>query len=147
MNEHAKLWESALVEIELAVSAANFSTWFKGSFILKHEEGTVFLGVPNSFTRDWLYKKFHSVILRTLRKMNDQVRSLEYVITKEAEKKKAEERKKIQVTPTISMPLQDFYINKDDNLNPRYVFENFVVGPFNELAHAASKTVVKTPGL
>ncbi|MDP3962815.1 MAG: chromosomal replication initiator protein DnaA [bacterium] len=146
MNDHIKLWESAMVEIELAVSEANFSTWFKGSFILKQEEGTIYLGVPNSFTRDWLYKKFHSVILRTLRKMNDEIRSLEYVITKDAEKKKAEERRKVQAVPTISMPLQDFYVNKDDNLNPRYVFDNFIVGPFNELAHAASKTVVKTPG-
>ena len=44
------------------------------------------------------------------------------------------------------MPLQDFYINKDDNLNPRYTFENFIIGPFNELAHAASQTVIKNPG-
>ncbi len=146
MNDYSKLWENALVEIEHAVSEANFSTWFKGSFILKQEEGTVYLGVPNSFTRDWLYKKFHNVILRTLRNMSEQVRSLEYVITKDAEKKRLEEKRKIQVAPTTSMPLQDFYVNKDDNLNPRYVFQNFVVGPFNELAHAASKTVVKAPG-
>lgn len=146
MNDYTKLWESALVEIEQAVSGANFSTWFKGTFILRHDEGTIYLGVPNSFTRDWLYKKYHSAILRILRQMNEQVRSLEYVITKDAEKKKVEDKRKIQATPTISMPLQDFYINKDDNLNPRYTFESFVVGPYNELAHAASRTVVKTPG-
>ncbi len=146
MNDYTKLWEGALVEIESAVSEANFSTWFKGSFILKHEEGTIYLGVPNSFTRDWLYKKYHPVILRTLRKMNEQVRSLEYIITKDAEKKRVEEKRKMQVAPTISMPLQDYYVNADDNLNPRYVFDNFIVGPFNELAHAASRTVVKTPG-
>ncbi len=146
MNDYTKLWESALVEIETAVSEANFSTWFKGTFILKHDEGTIFLGVPNSFTRDWLYKKYHAVILRTLRKMNEAVRSLEYVITKDAEKKKVEDKRKAQAIPTISMPLQDFYVNKDDNLNPRYTFESFVVGPYNELAHAASRTVVKTPG-
>lgn len=147
MNDHTKLWEGALVEIGQAVSEANFSTWFKGSFILKQEEGTIYLGVPNSFTRDWLYKKFHPVILRTLRKMDEQVRSLEYIITKDAEGRKNDEsKKKTQPAPTISMPLQDYYVNTDDNLNPRYVFENFVVGPFNELAHAASRTVVKSPG-
>ncbi len=146
MNDLNKLWESALVEIELAVSQANFSTWFNGTCIIKHDEGIIYLGVPNPFTRDWLYKKFHNVILKTLRQMNEQVRALEYVILKEADKRKVEERKKIQATPTISMPLQDYYVNKDDNLNPRYVFDSFVVGPFNELAHAASKTVVKTPG-
>jgi chromosomal replication initiator protein len=47
----------------------------------------------------------------------------------------------------MPMPLQDFYINKDDNLNPRYTFDNFVVGPYNELAHAASQAVIKSPGL
>jgi chromosomal replication initiator protein len=47
----------------------------------------------------------------------------------------------------MSMPLQDFYINKEDNLNPRYTFDNFVIGPFNELAHAASQAVIKSPGL
>ncbi len=146
MNDLNKLWESALVEIELAVSRANFSTWFNGTYIIKQDEGTVFLGVPNPFIRDWLYKKFHGVILKTLRQMNEQVRALEYVILKDADKKKVEERKKIQATPTISMPLNDFYVNKDDNLNPRYIFDSFVVGPFNELAHAASRTVVKAPG-
>ena len=50
------------------------------------------------------------------------------------------------MAPTMSIPLQDFYINKEDNLNPRYTFENFVIGPFNEVAHAASQTVIKNPG-
>mgnify|MGYP000113629132 CR=1 FL=1 len=146
MNNHIELWERALVEIELAVSPANFSTWFNGTYILKHEEGTIYLGVPNPFIKEWLFKKFHNTILRTLRQQNELVRALEYVIVKDAEKKKVEEKKKAQANPTVSMPLQDFYINRDDNLNPRYVFDSFVVGPFNELAHAASRAVVKGPG-
>lgn len=146
MHDYNKLWENALSEISLSVSPANFSTWFNDTYILKQEEGVIYLGVPNPFTRDWLYTKFHNTILKILRQMDEQVRGLEYVILKESEKRRVEERKKAQPTPTISIPLQDFYINKDDNLNPRYIFDNFVVGPFNELAHAASKMVVKSPG-
>lgn len=146
MKEHIELWERALVEIELAVSQANFSTWFNGTYIIKNEEGTIYLGVPNPFIQEWLYKKFHNTILRTLRNLNPNVRALEYTIVKDAEKKKEEEKKKAQFSPTISMPLQDFYVNKEDNLNPRYVFDSFVVGPFNELPYAASKAVVKNPG-
>ena len=78
--------------------------------------------------------------------MNDGVRALEYVVVKDEEKRGGESKKNGFVAPTLSMPLQDFYINKEDNLNPRYTFDNFVVGPFNELAHAASQTVIKNPG-
>lgn len=146
MNDYSKMWQTALIEIETAVSQANFSTWFKETRILKEEEGVVFLGVPNSFTQEWLYKKFHNSILRILRQTNEQIRALEYVVEKENNSKKDDSRKKGAVMPTISMPLQDFYINKEDNLNPRYTFENFVIGPFNELAHAASQTIIKAPG-
>jgi chromosomal replication initiator protein len=146
MKDHTILWEKALVDIELAVSKANFSTWFNGTYIIKNEEGVIYLGVPNSFIQEWLYKKFHNIILKTLRNLNDQVRGLEYTIVKESDKKKEVEKKAAAVSPTISMPLHDFYINKEDNLNPRYIFDSFIVGPFNELAHAASKSVVKNPG-
>ena len=140
------MWQTALIEIETTVSQANFSTWFKETKILREEEGVVFLGVPNSFTQEWLYKKFHNSILRILRQMNDRVRALEYIIVKDDDKKALESKKSATSAPTLSMPLQDFYINKEDNLNPRYTFETFVVGPYNELAHAASQSVIKNPG-
>lgn len=148
MKDYAELWERALVDIELAVSEANFSTWFNGTYILKNEEGVIYLGVPNSFIQEWLHKKFHNTILKTLRQLSDQVRGLEYTIVKDSDKKRVMEKKmsQNQASPTISMPLHDFYINKEDNLNPRYIFDSFIVGPFNELAHAASKSVVKNPG-
>ena len=147
MQDYSKMWQTALIEIESAVSQANFSTWFKETGILREEEGVVYLGVPNSFTQEWLYKKFHNTILRILRQMNERVRALEYVITKESEGRKDDLKRKAAImAPTMSMPLQDFYINKDDNLNPRYTFDNFVIGPFNEIAHAASQSVIKNPG-
>ena len=146
MQDYSKMWQTALVEIESAVSQANFSTWFKDTRIIRESDGTVYLGVPNSFTQEWLVKKFHNSILRILRQMDAQVRALEYVIEKENAQNRKEVEKKASVAPTISMPLQDFYINKEDNLNPRYTFDSFVVGPYNELAHAASMTVIKAPG-
>jgi len=146
MQDYPKMWQTALIEIESAVSQANFSTWFKETAILREEEGTVFLGVPNSFTQEWLQKKFHNAILRILRQMNERVRALEYVITKDEASSASSRKSAAAPVPTMSIPLQDFYINKDDNLNPRYTFESFVVGPYNELAHAASQTIVKSPG-
>lgn len=148
MMENSKLWENVLVEIELAVSKANFNTWFRETYILKVDEGTVYLAVPNAFIKDWLFKKFHNTILKTLRNFSDQIRALDYIITKEdARKKEAADHKMFQVSiPNGELPLNDHYVNKEDNLNPKYTFDSFVVGPFNELAHAAAQAILKKPG-
>ncbi len=141
------LWGNVLVEIELAVSKANFNTWFKDTRILKQEEGVVFLSVPNAFAKDWLYNKYHKTILKSLRNLSQSIRSVDYLISKEEPKRKEPETPpKATAGATAQLPLHDFYIDKDDNLNPRYTFESFVVGPFNELAHAAAQAVVQTPG-
>ena len=72
MQDYSKMWQTALIEIQTGVSQANFSTWFKETNIIKEEEGVVYLGVPNSFTQEWLHKKFHNSILRILRQMKDR---------------------------------------------------------------------------
>ncbi len=146
MNEYSQIWQTALIEIQSIVSPANYSTWVKTTRIVREEEGVVFLGVPNEFTREWLFKKCHNSILRILRQLNERVRALEYVVLKEDEQKLDGGKKGLAMAPTLSIPLENFYVNKDDNLNSRYTFENFVVGPFNEIAHAAAQTVVKAPG-
>lgn len=147
MNDTTKLWETALAEIEREVSKANFTMWFKDTHIHKVDDGIVYLSVPNVFVKDWLNNKFHKFILKCLRNVAD-IRGLEYVVSKDNQKKpEIEPQKIISSNPTSELPLSDYYINKEDNLNPRYTFENFVVGPFNELAHAAAQAVIKKPGI
>jgi chromosomal replication initiator protein len=145
--DNKKLWDSVLVEIELSVSKANFNTWFKDTFISKQEEGIVLLSVPNNFVREWLQNKYHSSILKALRNLSPNTRSLEYVLSKDEGKKRVEQDRPIFQSNNSELPLNDFYINKEDNLNPKYTFESFIVGPFNELAHAASQAIIKKPGI
>ncbi len=142
-----KLWENTLSEIEINVSKANFNMWFKETRISRFEDGIVFLNVPNVFVKDWLHNKFHKDILKSLRN-NADVRGIEYLVSKDEPKRHdSVTEKPMQVNPTSELPLSEYYINKDDNLNPRYTFESFVVGPFNELAYAASQAVIKKPGI
>jgi chromosomal replication initiator protein len=147
--DNKQLWDKALASIELSVSKANFLTWFKSTYIIKQEEGTVYVAVPSQFVKDWFSEKHHHLILRTLRELSDAVRSVEYIIATEAESIK--ERPEIReferpAKPASELPLQDLYVNKEDNLNPRYTFDSFVVGSFNELAHAAAQAVIRNPG-
>jgi len=143
--DYKQLWQSVLVEMELSISSANFTTWFKDTYIVKGEGGVVVLSVPNAFVKEWLLTKYHHTILKSLRDLENSVHAVEYVVNKEGARKK--EEKSDQKLHMKALPLPETMVNKDDNLNPRYTFETFVVGPFNELAHAAAQAVIKKPGV
>lgn len=140
-----QLWENALVDIELSVSKANFSTWFRGTHVVKVEEGIVYLGVPSQFYKDWLADKHHKTILRAIRGVLPDARGVEYVIAKESRERKAPETRRVM--QNVELPLAEHYVNRADNLNPRYTFDSLVVGPFNELAYAAAQAIVAEPGI
>jgi chromosomal replication initiator protein len=137
------LWDTILVQIELEVSKANFSTWFKDTYISKIDSGVVYLAVPNTFVKNWINDKFHKKILQSLRDLVEGIRSIEYVIAP-INKKKEDYITEVP-SQNKELPLNNLTINPEDNLNPRYTFETFVVGPFNELAYAASQAIIKKP--
>lgn len=145
--DNKKIWENVLGTIELTVSKATFSTWFRDTYIHKIDEGMVYLAVPSAFAKDWLSDKLHKVILKCLRDHGGDIRSLEYVIAKAPERRESADSGAERSLPAFELPLHDYYVNKEDNLNPKYTFETFVVGPFNELAHAAAQAVIKSPGV
>lgn len=140
-----QLWKNCLIEIEANVSKANFSTWFKNTSILKEEGGVVYVAVPNEFVRDWLKNKYNKLITKTIADAYDNMRAVEYIITK-TEPIKQELSRTTESFVKQELPLKDLYINPEDNLNPRYQFNSFIVGSFNELAYAASQAIIENPG-
>lgn len=137
-----QLWNTCLQSIGSQLSKANFNTWFKQTQILKEEDGIVYLSVPNEFVREWLITKYQKMILKTLVDQAEYIRAVEFVISRIAPQAQEQTQKEEQ---KVSLPLEGEYINRDDNLNPKYTFDKFIVGPFNELAYAAAQAVVKRP--
>jgi len=148
--EEKELWQAVLNEIELQISKANYITWFKNTYIASKNEGVVCVAVPNGFSKEWLENKYNKYILKSLRNNASEVKKVQYIIenkkpqTKVLELEKEEATKELQET---QLQFEELKINKYTNINPKYTFDSFVVGPSNELAHAASLSVVKKPGL
>ncbi|OIO51705.1 MAG: chromosomal replication initiator protein DnaA [Parcubacteria group bacterium CG1_02_50_68] len=141
-----ELWEYVLTQVELSVSPANFNTWFRNSFIVKiGEDGVLYVGVPSQFFKDWYLKKFHTLLLKIVRGISYEFRNIEYLIVKDERRKAQNEVKHIR--SALELPLDEFYINKSDNLNPRYTFDTFVIGSFNNLAYVAAQAVLSRPGI
>ena len=71
---NAELWQATLGEIELSISKANFSTWFKNTTILSNENGKVVIGVPNGFAKEWLENKYNTYIFKALRNFQEDIK-------------------------------------------------------------------------
>lgn len=141
-----QLWENTLTNIELSISPASFKMWFGETHIIRIEGGVVYVGVPNQLTKEWLSERFGKLILKTIRGFVDTVRGIEYVVSKQ-EPKRVPEKVPTEEKSGSELPLADYYVNRSDNLNPRYTFDTFVVGPFNEIAFAGASAVAKNPGI
>lgn len=150
-----ELWKAALGEIQLNISKANFLTWFKDTFIADRKDKTVYIGVPSNFAKEWLENKYHKTIFQALSHLNPDILKVDYIVSQSnvsldsLEKvKKARHSRQRQENTIVDEQLnfQEFAIDPDTNLNPRYTFENFIVGSNNELAHAAAGTVTENLG-
>ena len=151
MQDVQALWETVLGEIELSVSKANFTTWFKNTHAVKEEEGVFYVGVPNEFIKDWLATKFSRDVLKFLRNHQETIRNVEFIISKKPIKpsvvvqKPAESPGSINTPQNLELPL-DHSAPRKNNLNPKYTFETLIIGPFNEVAYSAAQSVIKKPG-
>src|ERR1035437_1416721 len=99
MTENKTLWNNVLAQIELSISKANFSMWFKDTYIIKQDDGVILLGVPNVFVKDWLINKYHKDILKNLRNFGEHIRNVEYIVAKEETKATAKEAPSINELP------------------------------------------------
>ncbi len=145
MVDNKQIWDSCLEEIETSLSRPNFVTWFKNTNLTKQENGTAVISVPNEFVRDWLNTKYKTMILGLLMNYSQGIRNVEFTISKLSSKKSENADISTNFVDNV-LPLKNLYVDKKDNLNPRYTFDSFIVGSFNELAYAASQAIVKNPG-
>lgn len=82
--------------------------------------------------------------MQAFRDVVEEIRSVEYVISHQ-KPRKDEPARPVEITNNKELPMNNLFIDPEDNLNPRYTFETFVVGPFNELAYAATQAIMKKP--
>jgi chromosomal replication initiator protein len=153
-----QIWQAVLGEIEVSLSRANFVTWFKDTFISSFENDRFIVCVPNAFVKKWLEEKYHKNIVSALENITRQpVQEVIYKIELRsgAGVNLAALNNKNEAKPETATPAgkKDNSGSSPENggvnqygLNPRYVFENFIVGRGNELASAACQAVVGNLG-
>ncbi len=142
-----ELWQTVLAQIQQTISPATFATWFRQTAIISQKDNEVIISVPNLFSKEWLKNKYHKIIFKIISEQNNDIKEIKYVIGQAPVAGFSEERRsRHQENSSAQLDFQEFKTDRDTNLNPKYLFDNFIVGSFNELAHAAATAVAKTPG-
>ncbi|MCL5407164.1 MAG: chromosomal replication initiator protein DnaA [Patescibacteria group bacterium] len=132
-----EVWQTALGELEVVFSKANFRTWFKDTFILELSEEEVVVGVPNAFAEDWLKDKYDKEIQEALKKIIPTLKKVSYKVSGQTTPPK----------PTITPEKQTEAAEiTHPQLNTKYRFQNFVVGNSNRLAAATAQAISSKPG-
>lgn len=148
-----RLWQNVLGEVEVSLSKASFTTWFKGTEIIELTDTKVVISVPNIFTKEWLSKKYEKDIKNCLIKTIPTLVEVEYRIGTNPSKSEfifKSNKPRVAEDEIIEKPValvtKTSVESTSDHLNPRYTFANFVIGESNKLAEATAEAVAKAPG-
>lgn len=144
-----QIWQAILGHLEVSLSRANFNTWLKNTHIIESTSENIVVLVPSTYHKDWISSKYHGEMLKALKRIAPEIRTIEYKVGNPAVKQQGpifvnpNENQSSELSEEAQTVLSDSPAN---HLNPKYVFENFVIGKNNELAHAAAVAVAKNPG-
>lgn len=140
-----ELWQSVLSEIELQVSRANFLTWLKNSRLVENTEDVIVIALPNHFAKEWVETKYDKLILGIVRNFITSIKKVEYVVEGSLIKTPNPHKPRETINDK-QLVIEEFKVDPETNLNPRYTLNSFIVGPSNELAHSAASAIIQSVG-
>jgi len=149
---HHALWQSVLGEIELTVSHATFTTWFKNTELIDSNDEVVTISVPNIFAKKQFEVKFNDQVKKVLQKNGLSPKQINYTINTQVKSIKTNRETTINNANTSDEIVATASVASSktlnaSGLNPRYTFDNFIVGSSNDLAYTASRAVASNPGV
>lgn len=165
-----QLWQAALDDLQRNLSRANFETWLRNTQVVEFEDDCATIGAPNTFAVEQLRNKFAVPIQQTLSVIAGRPIAVQFSVIQNSQtsrsRRSQRQRKQapesgaekypngwsdpdpitsVETPPDLAARQLELTSKPEHGLNPKYVFDNFVVGSSNQLAHAASMAVADRP--
>ncbi len=138
MNEIKKIWLDVLGVLEREISSTiTYDVWIKTLEAVDIEGEKLILCAPSESNKLKVNREFKTLIVSVLKSLNTLITDVEIIVSGEYEKKEE----------AVEEKLDDLPAKVEANvINPKYTFDNFVVGKCNQLAYAAARAVAEEPG-
>ena len=144
MTGVGNIWDQVLSRIEGKVNHHSFTTWFRPTSYVKDEGATITVRVPNVLFRDWLTKHYAAVIDEALSESDRSGATIAFVTQDDPLLLEGRPSEPSVAAPPAS-PNTAPVVTTQAGLNPRYLFDAFIVGSSNQFAHAACRAVAEAP--
>ena len=148
------LWRALQASVRSRIQPGQFETWFRRAALLHADDGVVRIALQDKFSRGWLESHYREVIEIAAKEVFGSPRRAEFLVDPEAVARPlasaAESRSEAPdaAAPAPAVPAVDvgLLFASDLGVNPKYTFDNFVVGPCNRFAWAAAVGTAEAPG-
>lgn len=138
--ENIDIWNKGLSLIKKNLNNDIFELWFKPTAFKSYDNGEINISVPNRYCGEWLKTNYYSLIKDAMVNITQEMDiKINFIPDKDKEGTEKTEIVKKEAIRTTSF-------REKGMLNKRYYFENFIVGPSNQFAHAAALAVAENPG-
>ncbi|WP_312814755.1 chromosomal replication initiator protein DnaA [Sedimentibacter sp.] len=132
------LWNEVLEIVKEDTNQVSFNTWFKPLKIVAYKNNTIYLETADDFLKNTLKKRHYNFLKNAFTYVLKK--DTELIFTIPGENINKEDKKNISVNNE-----ETDVINTGRKLNPKYRFDNFIIGNSNRFAHAASLAVAEAP--
>jgi len=137
--EAQQAWQAVLGQLQMEMPKATYDTWVRDTKFLGYTEKIFTIGVQNAYARDWLENRLTTTATRLLSGIMDDPQKVSFVLHSHDETLPQPD----EVTTSFDILLSEQI--QTSSFFSRYTFNNFVVGPNNRLAQAASQAVAENP--
>ncbi len=120
-----QVWEKVVSMLSEEISAVSFNSWIKPIEAVRMTDSKIILEVPYSVNKNMIMTKYHSLIESCIETVTSKKRAIEVLVSEEIQSDNAD-------------PLRE-----ESTLNPRYTFDNFIVGSKNKIAYVAALAVAE----
>ena len=136
-------WQSVLGQLQMEMPRASFDTWVRDTKPVSYQDGMLTVGVRNAYARDWLENRLATTVNRLLFGITSSTVDVKFIVSGVEADQVSDEPAPLtgKQVPSVAseQPVRSL------SINPRYVFDTYVVGSGNRLAHAACLAVAEKP--
>jgi chromosomal replication initiator protein len=145
--DHGRVWSDFLSIASTLVNKQTFETWFKPMRLHDIDAETVRVDCPSQFFVDWVTEHHDDTIRYAFRDALGFEPSVVFIHTTDSADELEARRNSPRPVVPVTEPRIERAINEGEKLNPRYSFEEFVVGNNSRMAYAACLAVSEKPAL